>query len=98
MMIDAYTIVESLKASGFDERKTKDLSAVIQTLKSDIVTKDYLQDYIEAAVEKHWVKNLLAQILIAGVIIVAIRVLQQPRDRTDEEWLAKRNSVQLRRC
>ena len=52
-MIDAYTIVESLKASGFDERKTKDLSAVIHILTSDIVTKDYLQDYIEAAVEKH---------------------------------------------
>lgn len=73
-MLDAYTIVENLKASGFDEWKTKKHSAAIQNLKSDIVKKEHLQAYIEAAMEKHLAKNLLAQILIAGVIIVPIRV------------------------
>ena len=75
-MIDAYAIVENLKASGFDERKTKNFSAAIQNLKSDIVTKEYPQAHTEAVMKKHLVKNLLAQTLIASVIIVAIRALQ----------------------
>ena len=56
-MIDAYTIVENLKASGFDERKTKNFSAAIQNLKSDIVTREYPQAHTEAVMKKHLVKE-----------------------------------------
>ena len=73
-MIDAYTIVRYLKAPGFDECQTKGHSVAIQNLKSDFVTKEYLQAYLEAAMEKHLAKYLLSQILIAGVIIVAIKL------------------------
>ena len=74
-MIDTYPLVENLKASGFDERQAKGISAAIRELESDIVTNEYLKAYLEAALAKNFARNLLAQIAIAGVIITAIKLL-----------------------
>ncbi len=74
-MIDTYTLVENLKASGFNERQARSISAAVRELESDIVTKENLKAYLEAALAKNFARNLLAQIAIAGVVIAAIKLL-----------------------
>ena len=74
-MIDTYTLVENLKASGFNKRQARSISAAVRELESDIVKKEYLKAYLEAALAKNFARNLLAQIAIACVVIAAIKLL-----------------------
>ena len=69
-MLDTHDLILNLQEVGFDERQSKVIVDVLKQTNADWVTKDYLRTEMSGL----YVKIILLQVAIAGLLFAALKL------------------------